>query len=120
FAVRSVVIGENWIGAIRRGEAHGHALRRDAPGVVGLMARDAAASVGSQILEESVGQVDRAIRRKRPDLTGGILERREISVVDIRGNLRRHRDRQYRDPDGEARTVEQSWLHERPAFFSTR
>src|SRR5205823_15117734 len=66
------------------------------------------------VLEERVIQVDRSVHVKRPDLAGGILERRQIRVVDARGDLRADRDRRDGDPHCDAHANEWLRLHERP------
>ena len=45
------------------------------------MARDAAAPVGAEILEERVVEIDRAVDVERPQLAGGIVEGQEIGLV---------------------------------------
>jgi hypothetical protein len=53
-ATRSIVGAKKRIGAVRSVEAILNVRRRNSPSVAGLMAGDAAAPVGAQILEEGV------------------------------------------------------------------
>ena len=113
-AVGSVVAPENRIRAVRFGETCLDVLRRDGPAVSRLMARHAPASVGPEILEERVIQVDRSVHVQRPDLAGGILERRQVGVLDVPEDLRADRDRYDPDPHCDAHANEWLRFHERP------
>ena len=60
-AVGAVVVGEDWIGAARLVEPLLQVRRRDGPRGIRLMARHATPSIRTEILEEGVVQVQRAV-----------------------------------------------------------